>query len=275
MIVTELWNGQGLGNQLHCYVATRCIAMTLGFTFGIHHPERFKGHNLFPNLYFGEPVTGGYTSVEGQTPEKLPDGITNYYREKTTLHTSGSNISGYDDDLYNLQDNTKIDGLMQGEGYYSHLKQYVYSWLKVEPIELDDNVCIINFRGGEYVGVKDFFLPPSYWFNAIGNMRKFRPDLRFEVVTDDVKTAKEFFPELKVTHDLENDYRSINSAQYLILSNSSFAFFPTWLNTNLKFCIAPRYWARHNISDGYWSLDQNYTQGWWYQDRDGRLGQEK
>jgi len=68
MLVTELWNGQGLGNQLHCYVATRCIAGILGYDFGIHHPERFKGWGLFPNLDMGATVTGGYTSVEGQPP---------------------------------------------------------------------------------------------------------------------------------------------------------------------------------------------------------------
>jgi hypothetical protein len=47
------------------------------------------------------------------------------------------------------------------------------------------------------------------------------------------------------------------------------------LNTKVKFCIAPKYWGRFNISDGYWSLEQNYTRGWIYQDREGKLSTER
>ena len=32
-------------------------------------------------------------------------------------------------------------------------------------------------------------------------------------------------------------------AHYLILSNSSFAFFPAYINPNLKYAVAPSYWA--------------------------------
>lgn len=34
MIGTEFIKGQGLGNQLFCYVSARCIAMDLGYEFG-------------------------------------------------------------------------------------------------------------------------------------------------------------------------------------------------------------------------------------------------
>ena len=35
MIVTELYNGQGLGNQLFSYVMTRVLALDKGYDFGI------------------------------------------------------------------------------------------------------------------------------------------------------------------------------------------------------------------------------------------------
>ncbi len=35
MVGTELLKGQGLGNQLFCYVTTRCIAMKQGRDFSI------------------------------------------------------------------------------------------------------------------------------------------------------------------------------------------------------------------------------------------------
>ena len=35
MLATEFLHGQGLGNQLFCYVTTRMLAHRLGYDFGI------------------------------------------------------------------------------------------------------------------------------------------------------------------------------------------------------------------------------------------------
>jgi hypothetical protein len=276
MLTNEMWKGSGLGNQLACYITTRCIALDKGYDFGIIHPERFKGSHFLKHIDFGRSLTGGFTPIEGKPPTSLPEGITNYYVEKTKILPNGSNVTTYDWDLFNLPDNTKIDGLMQGEDYFKKHKEEIRKWLQVELVDLPEDLCIINFRGGEYTGVSDFFLKQDYWDNAIRNMRILRKGMKFHVVTDDIDTARRFFDkDIPVTHDISMDYIYIQSANYLILSNSSFAFFPAWLNKRVKFCIAPRYWGRHNISDGYWSLDQNYTEGWSYQDREGSLGTEK
>ena len=71
MLVTELYKGQGLGNQLACYIATRVIALDKNYDFGIMHPENFKGLDFF-NLDFGQKVTGGQGPYGGP-PTKLPD----------------------------------------------------------------------------------------------------------------------------------------------------------------------------------------------------------
>ena len=276
MIITELWNGQGLGNQLACYVTTRCIALENGFEFGIAHPERFKGKDFLKNLDFGKEVVGGYTAVEGQPPQLLPEGIRNYYKEKSVKHPNGSDISPYDWAMYyKMQDGTKIDGTMQGIEYFQRFKDQVKEWLRVEPMVLPDNLCVINFRGGEYKSYPSFFLTQTYWMKAIYHMKRIRPDMEFEVVTDDPQSARHFFPELKISHDIGNDYRTIQHAKYLILSNSSFAIFPAYLNEVLKFCIYPRYFGRHNISDGYWCIDQNYFPMWANMNREGVLSYEK
>jgi hypothetical protein len=67
------------------------------------------------------------------------------------------------------------------------------------------------------------------------------------------------------------DYYMISQAKNLILSNSSFAILPTWLNKNKPYVIAPRYWARHNVSTGYWANSDMWTFGWNYMDKDGEL----
>lgn len=261
MISTEFYNGQGLGNQLWCYVTTRVIALDRGYDFGITSTEKFLGSS-FLKLDFGKKV----------------DGIKNHYDEKKIVHPlNGSDIRVYDEKLVHVADNTKIDGYMQDEQYILHRKEEIKKWLKVEK-EFDcydyssDDICIINFRGSGYVQEKDFFLTKKYWRDAIANMRKINPNFKFVVVTEDVRTAKKFFPNFEVNHwTIAKDYSVIKNAHYLILSNSSFAQFPVWTSETLKYCIAPKYWGRHNISDGYWSLGYNIMTGLMYQDRKGNL----
>ena len=46
IIATELLKGQGLGNQLFCYITTRCLAYEKGWDFSI------LNKSLFDCLYF-------------------------------------------------------------------------------------------------------------------------------------------------------------------------------------------------------------------------------
>ena len=276
LLITEIYNGQGLGNQLACYVTTRVIALNLGYDFGIMQPLKFKCLD-FMNLDFGKEVVGG-KGPEGGPPKKLPKNIDHYYIEKDITHpVNGSDIRLYDKELLTVFPNTKIDGIMQDEKYFEHRKNEIKEWLKIKKEcecydYSNENTCVINFRGGEYVRHPDLFLNKNYWVNGVENMLKINKNFKFIVITDDVNEAKKIFPNYDVFHfSIGKDYSIIKNAHYLILSNSSFAWFPAWLSENLKYCIAPKYWGRHNISDGYWSLGQNITKGWMYQNRDGNL----
>lgn len=276
MIVTEIYKGQGLGNQLWCYVTTRVIAIDRGYDFGIMHSKKFKC-NDFLSLDFGEPVIGG-SGPEGGPPHELPEGIQHYYNERRINHPdNGVDIRTYDSNLVNVPDKTKIDGIMQDEKYIIHRKAEIRKWLRVnEEFECNDyannDTCVINFRGGEYVHIPNVFLPKQYWEDAVQHMLKINPNFRFVVITDDVQTAKKFFPNFEVHHfSIAKDYVVIKNASYLILSNSSFACLPAWLNENLKFCIAPKYWSQYNTSDGYWGCSYNLMSGWHYLDRNGQI----
>lgn len=276
MTITELYDGQGLGNQLWCYIVTRVIAKDHGYDFGIQSPEKFKGKD-FMAVDFGRPVTGG-SGPEGGPPTFLPNGIHHYYKERRIIHpANNADISIHDYRLVRVPDDTKIDGTMQDEQYILHRRNEIRHWLKVKPEfecfdYADDNTCIINFRGGEYMKIPAVLLKPSYYRNAVANMLKVNPKLRFVVITDDVASAKKYFPQYDVFHfNIAKDYIVIKNAKYLILSNSSFAWFPAWLNENLRYCISPKYWWGHNNSDGYWACGYNLTSGWMHQDRDGKL----
>ena len=79
MLVTEIYNGQGLGNQLACYVTTKVLALDKGFDFGVLNPHKFKCLD-FMDLDFGKKVEGGLIPYEGAPPITLPNGkvVTNY-----------------------------------------------------------------------------------------------------------------------------------------------------------------------------------------------------
>jgi hypothetical protein len=275
MIVTEIYNGQGLGNQLHCYVTTRVVALDKGYDFGIMNPHKFKCLD-FMNLDFGLPVNGG-SGPEGGPPHTLPDGIQYYFRERDVRHPNGSYIRNDDPELENIKDATKLDGLFQSEDRIIHRKDEIKQWLKIKPEKerwgySSDDICIINFRGGDRVGDAHFFLPYDYWINAINRMKVINPRFRFIVITDDVHTAKIFFPFLDVYHfDIASDYSIIKNAKFLILSNSSFPYFATLCSDTIKFIIAPKYWGRYNISDGYWSLGCNIFRNYHYIDRENNI----
>lgn len=258
MLVTTFYNGSGLGNQLANYVTVRCLALDKGFKFGVNKPEQFKGKD-FMKIDMGEPVIGGFYSTEGQKPEVLPLEIRHWYKETS---------SGYED-LSKIEDNTMVHGNLQGVDYFKHRKDEVRKWLQVEPLTLPTNLCIIQFRGGEYKYVPDFFLPKSYFEMAMKEMLKTNPYMKFEVHTDDVYEAKKYFPDLNCIHDIGLNWRSIRYAKYLILSNSSFSILPAYLNENVDRVIAPYGFARYNKE--YWFLEQNYVKGWEWLHKDGTI----
>ena len=306
MIGTEFLKGQGLGNQLFCYVTARCIARERGCAFGTAGQEQLavnihsKKGMYFMDLDLGEKipdsripgkespagaasaVSGTVLSGSGQTET----GSLHRYEEKelrfyqsTSLHDMehGCYVAGADEALHNLSDNTLIYGNMQAESYFSRYREEIREWLRVKP-EYDtheftrDNLCILNVRGGEYAGNPELYLEHRYWMHAMKNMRRIRNDMEFIIVTDDPEAARKLLPGLPVYHsDLDRDYVMLKNARYLILSNSSFAFFPAYTSETLRLAIAPKYWARHNVSDGYWASEQNIYSIFQYQDRSGRL----
>ena len=149
MLTTVIYKGQGLGNQLWCYVVTRCIALKNDYQFGIKSPENFKCSE-FMNLDPGCPVLGG-RGPEGGPPLELPQNITHYYRERSIRHpVSQADISTFDEELVNIPDNTKIDGNMQDENYIFKYRDEIRHWLKVKE-QFDcydyasDDICVINF----------------------------------------------------------------------------------------------------------------------------------
>ena len=284
MIGAEFYKGQGFGNQLWIYASIRSIAEKRGFEFGFLGTKNFKGKD-FLNLDFGKSSTRGTSS---KPVERIPSGFTHYVKEKQKFHsTSGADISPLDSRLLNIEDGYFIDGALQAEGYLSGFRPQICQWfnLNVTP----QKKCLISLRGGEYRQLNEVLLPRSYYINAMERIRSIDPEVVFEVVTDDLELAHEYFPELNASSSggvriflgrfyfspksikIGDDVRRLQSAQYLILSNSSFSWWGAYSNVHVQHVIAPKFWARHNISDGYWSQGDALTSGWEWLDREGHF----
>ena len=276
MLATEILRGQGIGNQLSCYVTARSIAHTRGLDFGVKDTG-WSGDKRYNQ--------SGFYWFDLDWGQEVPDGLDVYYEKEVrkklnTCHhdmTVGCDVRGYDQGLIDVPDNTIIFGNMQDEKYFHHNKELIKEWLKVKEEYdtyeyMDDDVCVLNYRGGEYVGFGELYLTREYWLNAMENMTKINSNMKFVTITDDVKASQDMLPEIPAYHfTVDKDYAIIKNSKHVILSNSSFPFFAVYTSDTIENIIAPKYWARHNVSDGYWAMSQNIYSGWTYQDRDGNL----
>ncbi len=280
MIGTELIKGYGLGNQLFFYVTTRCMAMEKGVDFGFINPGQIG--NVFHSnkgMYFMDIDMGVEIPMEDK------DKFNIFVEQDDRLYmgnskhdmSNGCYISGADPKMFDIKDNTLIYGNMQDESYFEKYRDEIRNWLYVKPEAesyeyTSDDLCIINIRGGEYTDHPELYLDRRYFLHAIENMKKINPNMRFMVVTEDEESAKKVLPEYECHHfDMGKDYVTIKNARYLILSNYSFSIMPVITSTELKYAIAPKYWARHNVSDGFWSSEQNIYSFLHYQDKKGKI----
>jgi hypothetical protein len=290
MIVTELYDGQGLGNQLWCYFVTRAIAENLGLQYGIMRSDKFKGRD-FMTLDMGNVVVGG-SGPEGGPPDSLPLQIEYYYKELVHDHPVNKvNISSMDPNLLSIKDNTKIDGCMQSLEYLDLEK--IKSWFTINDgkniIDYSgDDICVVHIRGGDFLG-STAILDRNYFRRSKEIILERNPDVKFVIVTDDVNYARDIFPNHPIvggsaTNQSDNnkashhiggpiwmDWSILYNAKNIILSSSSFSFWPAITNMNNPFVIAPMYWGDFARSDGYWSCWEMIVDKWMYLDRSGVL----
>lgn len=246
MILGLFHPGSGLGDNLFCYLAARITAERLGVSFSM--VGEFKGKSFIdlpewgalPEIPHHVEMPAGKIVVDNDWP---------VYEGK----------SHFDPEFFFIEDNTIVDGCrLQDERYWAGVD--LFSWLKTEPVEVPDDLCIIGFRGGEYYSIPELGLPKDYFVEAMALMRKVNPNLRFRVVTDDPDMARACFPHIEVTHDISMDWKQVRYANYSIICNSAFYILPRWLRhkEGNAVTVLPRYWARRNIKE--WSTPMNYYQ---------------
>jgi hypothetical protein len=289
MIVASMTGN--LGNHMWNYVNCRIVAEKLGYEWGVCPTPTHDYLNGESQMYFMDVDFGKEVKVIGQNSRTLNiyENIPNeYYDIPKHIYHDGQNvcINMYDPNVFNIKDNTMVHLIAQSEDYLIDRKNDIINWFKIKEeyinkyeiklkelnIKLDNNTCVINFRGGEYVGVPNLICEKNYWQNSINYIKKVNSNINFIIITDDESVAKEYIGDYPCYHiEIGFDFYCINQSKYLILSNSSFGWWAAWLNQKHNLIIAPKYWARHNISDGYWALGDQYTRCFNYMDRVGNL----
>lgn len=283
MITTNLTGN--LGNHMWQYAVCRTVAEKLGYEWGINPSPSHDYHNGMNQMYFMDVNFG-----------KFPEGEFVDFHEKWTTyrHIDDVNITFLDPRVYQISDGTRmigdngaLGGIYQCEDYLIGRKEEILKWFSIRNeyknnfdsemekmgIILDENTCVINFRGGEYRGLSNVILRREYWRDSINHMLSLNPQMKFLIVTDDPGCASSFMPfDIPTVHgEIGLDFYIVNQSKWVILSNSTFGWWAGWLNSRAEKIIAPKYWARHNVSDGYWATGESYTRGFTYLDREGSL----
>lgn len=244
MIFGYFHQGSGLGDQLMRYITVRTLAEKKGFVWGMAHPENFKGKD-FMQIDMGTRLPRDPRDFEGYSS----------WNEKDVRDQYGNDIRSYDPEINFIEDNTVIDGGFEDYKYWGHNLDDIRSWLKVEPMHIPDDMCVVGFRGGEYASVPDLFLTKEYWKTAVDIMNQKHKITRFLVQTDDTVMASGFLgdiiPNATYLHEIGKNWRAVRFAKHLIIPNSAFYVIPALLNEHVGEVIAPRYWARRNT--GIWS----------------------
>ena len=297
MLAASIHEHAGLGNQIWRYVCCRVFAEKLGYKFGVSHPG-WRGK--FLNIDWGEDPK---MNVEEDSDYQSSSGFS-YYKEESIHHASAPGEIG-DPDLKfeTLEDNTYINGTFQKMSYIEDHRDKICEWLtyddkyKITDFS-DDNICVIQLRGGDYT-TGHSMLPPEYYHQAMHHMRQNNPDVEFVIVTDDPKTAQRMIPNTPIIGSataeekdpdqkfiswyeytggpVSMDYTILNHAKYAIISSSTFAFWPIWTNKKLLNVIAPKYWFDYNRSDGWWRPKDGIVNdpAWLWMDKFGGLFESK
>lgn len=285
MITTNLTGN--LGNHMWQYAVCRAVAEKLGYEWGINSSPTHDYHRGMNQMYFMNVDFG----------KQNFDEVNKVFHEKWTNYNFNGedvNITMLDSRVWEIEDNTRMighngafGGLFQCERYFEGIEDEVTNWFSLNSnyseqyrkklidlgIELNDDTCVINFRGGEYRGIPKVLCRKEYWRDSINHMLETNPNMKFIVITDDPECSSWYMPfNIPTYHfDIGFDFYVVNQSKWTIISNSSFGWWAAWLNKNSKKIIAPKYFSAHNFSDGFWGLGESFTKRFIYMDREGNI----
>jgi hypothetical protein len=171
---------------------------------------------------------------EGSFVDKGLINVSNHYQE-----------SSYSYKDIPFQDACSLSGYFQSWKYFEHCKEYIRSILLPQPIEELKEYCCVHVRRGDYLKYPNHH--PTQTMQYYLQATKMVPVKKFLIFSDDVEWCKYNFKDnifiINETSSLSSDFRKMCSCSHFIIANSSFSWWPAWLNqSDNKVVVAPSNW---------------------------------
>ena len=263
MVISQIYKGQGFGNQLWCMTTAYALSQFKNFPISfVDSSQSFLGYDIFdfPTNFFKKKIK-----------------VNNYFYEEGYYDTKlKNNLFFFDKSILNIKPFTEIVGNFQSENYFFNKEEKIKNYFKINEKTLQlseqfNNHNILNIRGGEYKRHRNLLLPDFYWQNLY-SLLKSKSDLPFVIVTDDYSYSRRLFPNLDIiSNDIQLCFAAIMGSSNIGLSNSSFSYFPIFFGKKKQHIFAPYQWARFNNSQNLWVSPCNYYQTWQWVNSEGLI----
>ena len=165
----------------------------------------------------------------------------------------------FNDEIFNIPDNCDIRGYFQSEKYFIDFreeieKQFIFKEEIMDKAtkkvrDYPEERVGIHVRRGDYIKLFETHPPCSvdYYKRSMNFMREKIDNPFFLIFSDDAAWCKENFmdEDCKVLKNSspEIDMCAMSLCDHQIIANSSFSWWPAWLNKNeKKIIIAPELW---------------------------------
>lgn len=277
-VVSKFENGQGLGNQLWLISSIVAISKRLKFTWIIRNKSLFKH---FDFIYIDLPLCQNkccYSLSRKCGEDTDLQNLPIYNEHVICIKFNDCSIGISDFGWESLNDSFQINGYFQNENLIKKFRNFLNRSIKRKYSSHDKNInfentVFFNVRGGHYKPNPELLLEKSYWSNAKEYFIETFNIKSFKIITDDVEYCNENLSFLGDILDINvsKTFYILENAKYLVLSNSSFAFFPTFMSNKKQHIIAPKYWARYNTSDGFWGQAEHIYKKFLYIDKQKKI----
>jgi Glycosyl transferase family 11. len=217
----------GVGNCLFTYVAARYIADRNNLFLDTEWP-----HNDFikilpwPNS--GKKITYPIVNIcDTSGREVLQNDVLNKFFEN--FHVV-------------------IDGYFQNAMFFNDAREKIRSWFEPCTVEQNTKDWVLHYRVGDYhLDCVNSVISPDWYFNVLD---KYYDDGTIFIVTNDPKDScviklKEKVGAYIISNDPRSDFNFISSFKKIICSNSSFAWWASFLG-NPEACFTFKPWMRYS-----------------------------
>ena len=273
----------GIGNQLSQYALYKQIRSENKFTFLINNCSIIPGYTKGLDILEIEPTVEKdlmnkllskviifYLKVLGQNKflllKKMSYFLSNILSIKIINETNYPSkkrfINIYADGWLNKVIKNPCN--IYNDSFISYLNEHGLMDSKY----LDENICAIHFRGGDYIdgginseiygNISDF----NYYDRAISKMKNRKRVKKFVIFTNDKKAAEPIFKKLNLDFIFSDELGSksfledlcfMSIFKRLIISNSSFSFWSAATFTKDKYVICPNRYRNKDDIDIYLS----------------------